>query len=241
MTKIATSASQIFAHLKGLVCLHKPKGMSCEALLNVLNQKVVEEVNELNPDYQNRIQSFKKIQKHGGLIDYSSHPLVLGDAFDDRDIEFQLVNDLTDFSSGLVLVTINDLACNEMLHDSILPKQYILSLIMGQATDNSFSHGKIVEKSSYAHLKKRPQLIEKTIAQICSSHQRDAFRQAGVNLQSQEAYAMAAKGLVRPGIYLSENEKTREIAMCNEKSQHNQKKLGKQQWFIMTLVISRIF
>eukprot|EP00093_Oithona_nana_P010964 10964.XXX_314233_311586_1 [CDS] Oithona nana genome sequencing. len=79
-----------------------------------------------------------------------------------------------------------------------MPKQYILRLILGKATTNSFSHGKVLEKSSFAHLKNRPQILEKTLAQVRSAHQRDAFKQAGVNIQSQEAYELAVKGLVKP-------------------------------------------
>ena len=131
-------------------------------------------------------------------IDYSSHPLVLGNTYDDQDVEFQLVNPISDFTSGLLLVTVNDLTTNELLHEAMMPKKYLLDLILGKATDNSFSHGKVVERSSYAHLKNRPQILDKTIAQTCNAHQRDAFKQAGVNLQSQEAYEMAVKGLVKP-------------------------------------------
>ena len=47
-------------------------------------------------------------------------------------------------------------------------------------------------------MKGRPQILEKVLASIRSSHQRDAFRQAGVHLQSQQAYQMAFKGLIRP-------------------------------------------
>ena len=198
MTKIATSASQIFAHLKGLLCLHKPGGMSVGAILETLNRNVIKDLNEANPDYLQRLRKNQKIQENGGLIDYSSHPLVLGDVYEDQDIEFQLVNSVSDFTSGLLLVTVNDIITNEMLHDAMLPKQYVLDLTLGKATDNSFCHGKVLERSTFAHLKNRPQILEKAMAQICSAHQRDAFKQAGVNLQSQEAYDMAVKGLVRP-------------------------------------------
>ena len=62
----------------------------------------------------------------------------------------------------------------------------------------SFADGKVLEKSTYHHIKGRPQILDKVLANIRSNHQRDAFKQAGVNLQSQKAYEMAVKGLVRP-------------------------------------------
>ena len=72
-------------------------------------------------------------------------------------------------------------------------RQYLLKIELGKATDNSFSHGMVREKSTYEHLKGRRQIIEKQLAQIRSSHQRDAFKQSGVHLQSKEAYNLAVK------------------------------------------------
>ena len=198
MSKIATTPGQIYSCLKGLICLHKPSGMPVASLLSDLNSKILAELNASNPEYHRRLEENRRIQEQGGLIDYSSHPLVLGDTFEDQDVAFQLINEMSDFSSGLTLVTVNDLPSTELLHESIMPKQYILSLILGKATDNSFSHGKVVEKSTFNHLRNRPQVLERTLAQIRSAHQRDAFKQAGVNLQSQEAYRLAVKGLVKP-------------------------------------------
>ena len=198
MSKIATTPGQIYSCLKGLICLHKPSGMPVGTLLSDLNNRIMKELNDSNPEYQRRMETNRNIQEQGGLLDYSSHPLVLGDTFGDQDVELQIVNAVSDFSSGLVLVTVNDLPSTQILQDAILPKQYILSLILGRATNNSLSHGKVLEKSSFAHLKNRPQILEKTLAQVRSAHQRDAFKQAGVNIQSQEAYELAVKGLVKP-------------------------------------------
>ena len=72
-------------------------------------------------------------------------------------------------------------------------RQYLLKIELGKATDNSFSHGKVLEKSTFEHLKGKRQILEKHLAQIRSSHQRDAFKQAGIHLQSKEAYDLAVK------------------------------------------------
>ena len=184
--------------MKGLICLHKPSGMQLHELLEQVDKKVLKEMNDFNPEYDDRLANFEEIQKHGGLIDYSSHPHVLGDTFHNEDLEFEPVNDPGTFTSGLCLVSLNDHVIWDQLNNVILPRQYLLNIELGKATDNSFCHGKIREKSTYEHLKNRPQILEKALATIRSSHQRDAFRQAGVNLQSQQAYEMAVKGLIRP-------------------------------------------
>ena len=103
--------------------------MSVDSLLSDLNSRIMKELNDSNPKYQSRLELNRRIQEQGGLIDYSSHPLVLGDTFGDQDMEFQLVNEVGDFSSGLVLVTVNDLPSTRLLHEAVMPKQYILSLI----------------------------------------------------------------------------------------------------------------
>ena len=122
-----------------------------------------------------------------------SHPYVLGDVYSDHDIIFQAVNDLNDFTSGLSLVTVNDLEGFDEIRNNVVLRQYLLKIELGKATDNSFSHGKVLEKSTFEHLKGKRQIIEKQLAQIRSSHQRDAFKQAGINLQSKEAYDLAVK------------------------------------------------
>ena len=124
---------------------------------------------------------------------FSSHPYVLGDVYSDEDIVFQGINSLNDFTSGISLVAVNANEDFEEIQNSIVLRQYLLKIELGKATDNSFSHGKILEKSTYEHLKGRRQILEKQLAAIRSSHQRDAFKQAGVHIQSKKAYELAVK------------------------------------------------
>jgi len=65
----------------------------------------------------------------------------------------------------------------------------------------SFVDGKLVEKATFDHLIGRPQVLDRTLASIRASHQRSSFLCNKVNLQSQEAYELAAKGPIRPDKY----------------------------------------
>ena len=195
---LATSSREIWSALKGLLCLHKPSGLAMQDLLKTVNDKIIKELNLKNPEYAERLEKIHQIQKHSGLVNYSSHPYVLGDGFTDDDVIFEPVNNLSEFTSGLVLVGVNDPEIREQIRTLVLPRQYIMQIELGIATDNGFKDGKVVERSTWTHLKSRPQLLEKNLAQIRSSHQRDAFRQAGVNLRSKQAYQLAVQGLVRP-------------------------------------------
>ena len=147
------------------------------------------------------LESLRVISFHSTLCKYSvlynilyfSHPYVLGDVYSDEDIVFQAINNLNDFTSGISLVAVNANEDFEEILNSIVLRQYLLKIELGKATDNSFSHGKVLEKSTYGHLKGRRSLIEKRLAQIRSSHQRTAFKQAGVHMQSKQAYNLAVK------------------------------------------------
>lgn len=198
MMAVATTSFEVWNALKGILCIHKPSGLRLSHLLNDVNDKIISELNKNNPETNQRYEIIENIQKEGGLIDYSSHPNVLGDGYDTHDIELDAINDLSEFSSGLSVISINapDLAKN--IREDIPLRQYLLQAEVGKATDNSLCFGKVLQKSTWSHLKGRPQLLEKLLANIRSSHQRDAFRQAGVNLRSSEAYQLALKGLVKP-------------------------------------------
>lgn len=198
MSVIATSSSQIYNALKGLLCLHKPSGILLTDFLSQAHDKILKELNDSNPEYQERLKNMKKIQSQRGLIDYSSHPLVLGDGYDQEDLYFNAVNDLDEFTSGLSLVSINCDETFEKIKSSVFLRQYMLDIEFGKATSNSFSSGRLKEKSSFEHLVGKPQILEKNLAKIRSSHQRDAFKQCGVGLKSKEAYDLAVKGLVKP-------------------------------------------
>ena len=195
---IATTSNELWTALRGLLCLHKPSGRRFEPFVQAVNDKLIKQINDYNPDFQNRIEEIEKIQDQNGLIDYASHPHVLGDAFDNQDFIFEPINELNEFTSGLCLITVNAPEIYQAFKDQVLLRQYLLHMELGKATDNSFSHGKVLEKSTFQHLINRPQILEKQLAKIVSSHQRDAFFQAGVSLRSKEAYNLAVKGLVRP-------------------------------------------
>lgn len=102
------------------------------------------------------------------------------------------------------------------LSSSGFPSTFRLVAELGRSTDTGFVDGKTLEKSVNPHLS-QPKLA-KAMAAIASSHQKQAFNLSRVNmlrqcpidvvsaiskcpqvnLQSQEAYELAAKGPVKP-------------------------------------------
>ncbi len=197
--RTVTAASEAWSLLKGLVCVHKPAGVPPDRCVKQVRRILLSDLNDLSTEEKTENQDqMSKIQQEGGLIDYSSHPLVLGSLFEDEDLITNKVNSPSEHQSGLLLFTVNDGDHCDVIKDFRLLRQYRIEAEFGKATDTSFHWGKVIEKSTYDHVKGRPQVLEHFLATIRSCHQRDAFKQAGVRLTSQEAYEMAVKGLVRP-------------------------------------------
>ena len=68
---IATSTGELWHALRGLLCLHKPSGAVLMDVIKDVNDKVMKDLNEANPDYAERLKSIQKIQNNRGLVDYS--------------------------------------------------------------------------------------------------------------------------------------------------------------------------
>ena len=70
---IATSSSELWHALRGLLCLHKPSGAVLKDVIKDVNDKVLKDLNDANPEYAERLKSMEKIQNDQGLIDYSRY------------------------------------------------------------------------------------------------------------------------------------------------------------------------
>jgi len=133
------------------------------------------------------------------LLDYSSHPSVLGPGYSVEDIGIQAANVLPLDSSGVVLVGLNRSAG---LAKAIRRRNPLLSLEveceLGRATDTGFRHGKSIAKATWRHLKNRRWHMDQIISNIQASHQKMAWKAVDVDPASQEAYELAAQGPVKP-------------------------------------------
>lgn len=67
---------------------------------------------------------------------------------------------------------------------------------MGIATETHFADSRITAKSDHRHV--HSERISALAASLQASHQRKMYELCGVDLQSQAAYEIASKGLIRP-------------------------------------------
>ncbi|KAF7389934.1 hypothetical protein HZH68_011791 [Vespula germanica] len=128
---------------------------------------------------------------------YGDHELVVGPRYQHNDISLSAANCLSIDTSGVLICGIN--GGNSLINkirESKPSRYYRLKGILGQATNNHFKTGKIIEKSTYKHIKRVH--IDKICASMQSSHQKKMFEICGVDIQSQTAYELAVQGLIRP-------------------------------------------
>ncbi|KZC07810.1 putative tRNA pseudouridine synthase 2 [Dufourea novaeangliae] len=158
---------------------------------------------------------------------YADNPLVVGPRYQPNDFRLSATKLTGMDTSGVMVCGIND--GNKLafkLRNAKCTRFYKVKGILGQATDNYFYTGKIVEKSTYKHVKHGH--IDRVCSSMQSSHQRKMFELCGIDMQSQAAYELAVKGLLRPSdpnipmiytircVHFSPPEFTLEIVCINE-------------------------
>jgi len=133
------------------------------------------------------------------LVDYSSHPLVLGPAYEGEDVNVFPVNFLTTRASGVMLLGVNKgLRQSYFMRKSKPLHTYEVSGEFGRHTKTGFSDGPTISKATWKHLTRRKFQIDQACANIEASHRKQAWELVDVDPQSQEAYDLAAKGPLRP-------------------------------------------
>lgn len=214
------SASDAWKLLRGLVCVHKPADGTVPSLLHNLRKRLACDLNDMRRSVEyNSLQIEEKSSKdddgtktnhssdlekyeggYEGLVsqNYATHPLVLGKGFMPEDLDVRPINPFTYRESGLMLLTVNDPATYFRIKSKRFPRTYRIHAQFGKRTDTRFTDGKTMEKTTYAHLKNRPQGFNSLLNSIQNSHQKQALKYSKTSLQSQEAYELAAKGPVRP-------------------------------------------
>ncbi len=124
------------------------------------------------------------------LMDYSRHPLVLGQGFKESDIRVAIVQPVpTTRQCGLILATINQYRLCLQLGNSGLPRTYRVRCQFGRSTDNGWTDGATMEKTT-AGAFVRPEAVAKALAAITGSHQREAFKTSKVGCNNTFASLM---------------------------------------------------
>lgn len=195
------NATQAWENLNGIVMVHKISGEPYSQLRHSIRVKLCKELNEMKVRPPRPIVKFTgdpNTKLHVNIASsYADNVLVVGPRYQFEDIKITTASMLGTDSSGLMVLGIND--GTKLIHkmkQSSATKLYKVKGLLGEATDNYFITGKIVERSTYKHI--RHDIIDKISASFQSAHQKKMFEFSGVDMQSQAAYELALKGPIRP-------------------------------------------
>ncbi|XP_065171104.1 pseudouridylate synthase TRUB2, mitochondrial [Atheta coriaria] len=199
---LVKSAPLVWNQLKGIICVNKPADMTVTHLRGAILTKISQELNELEVrppmDYVS-IDRNASDGKYDVVVkeNLADHPLVVGPRYLQEDIPCSWSNYLGSRSSGVLLLGIRTgTKMAKHIRENHPTRAYRVKGILGQATDDFFKTGKVVERSTFRHVKLI--YLERLLYNMQASHQRKMFEMCGVDMQSQAAYELAAQGLLRP-------------------------------------------
>lgn len=194
-------ARLLFKGLNGVFVVYKPTGNAFEAMRSTI---ILNLCRDLNNMYVR--PPFKHVAIEGPTNEpmkvtvrdsFADNTLVVGPRYQPQDFRIACTKIMPGDSCGVTVCGINH--GNSTIHKlraARVTRFYKVKGMLGQATDNYFSTGRIVEKSTYKHIKRGH--IDKICSMMQSSHQRKMYELCGVELNTQAAYDLAVKGLLRP-------------------------------------------
>lgn len=87
--------------------------------------------------------------------------------------------------------------CNRIRENRPI-KVYHITGKLGKSTETHFNDSPVTVRSTYNHV--HPEKVNSLLASMQASHQKKMFEMCSVDLQSQAAYELAVKGLIRPAV-----------------------------------------
>ncbi|XP_012253904.2 pseudouridylate synthase TRUB2, mitochondrial [Athalia rosae] len=199
--KPLSDATQVWKLLNGIATIYKPAGVSLHNSRQTILNHLCRDLNNLKVRPPRRHvfiegETNKPMTVRVG-INWADHPLVVGPRYQTEDFKLSWAHYIGRDTSGVVVIGINDGSGTVVrIRESRPTRFYRVKGILGQATDNHFLSGRIVEKATYKSIKRAT--IDAICAATQASHQRKMFELCGLDIQSQAAYDLAVQGPIRP-------------------------------------------
>ncbi|XP_060898917.1 mitochondrial mRNA pseudouridine synthase TRUB2 [Labrus mixtus] len=202
---MANPAIRMLRRLEGLFCVYKPSGVHWKLvrdtietnLLKGLNatpsQPVPQEVRFLTSADSDAEASKGLTLSAASVPVLSKHPLVTGPEF--QQIKVGVGHRLDAFSSGVLVLAVGN--GNRTLNDlyrTRVTRDYTLEGEFGTASDDFSNTGRAVERSTYGHITQDN--LDRVLAMLQGVNQKAMLTYSNVDMRSQEAYELAAQGLL---------------------------------------------
>lgn len=204
---MSTKAVRLFRKLDGLFAVYKPQGVHWKLVRDTIESHLLKDLNSCPPPAPRKAVQFQLLssgenRSSTDLIlspsmvpSLSDHPLVTGPQF--NKVHVGVGHRLDAFSSGVLVLGLgksNGLL--EHLCKSHVTRDYTLDGQFGMAKDNFCHTGRLIEKTTYDHVTQDK--LERVLAMIQGANQKALITYSHVDLQTQEAYELALRGLLYP-------------------------------------------
>lgn len=188
-------------YLNGLINVYKPAGKKVLDVRNSLLFNLCKDLNEMKVREPRKMLSIEPGGPHGHITrkitDISDDILAVGQRYQIIDFKCNVAANLGRHTSGVLLVGINrGTALTRKIHETRPIRIYHITGRFGSSTETNFYDSRITSRATYRHI--YPDRLSSMIASLQASHQRKMYEMCGVDLQSQAAYEIACKGLIRP-------------------------------------------
>ncbi|KAF8384606.1 hypothetical protein PRIPAC_73748, partial [Pristionchus pacificus] len=194
--------------LNGLLCVYKPADLSLNALKKNILKRICTQGNLATGWPRLPEIDIPVVEEHpssGALIvvgrkrqiDYTHHPLVVGETFRTEDLRVEELHQLETASSGVCVFGVNDGVDQlEELRSQQWANQWRIECVLGRETHKHEIKGKVTRKEAFDHVNK--QKVKKLLTKVIGDYRRMSFELAEVEMQSSEAFQIASRGIPRP-------------------------------------------
>ncbi|XP_042537017.1 mitochondrial mRNA pseudouridine synthase TRUB2 [Dipodomys spectabilis] len=198
--------SASLARLHGLFAVYKPPGLKWLHLRDTVEMQLLKGLNAGKPPApEQRVRFLLSPVEDGeekqltlkatSVPTLTNHRLVCGPEF--LRLKIGVGHRLDTRSSGVLVLGVGHGRRLLMdMYDAHLTKDYTVRGLLGKATDDFCEDGRLVEKTTYDHVTREK--LDRILAVIQGSHQKALVMYSNLDLQSQEAYEMAVRGMIRP-------------------------------------------
>ncbi|BFG05590.1 mitochondrial mRNA pseudouridine synthase Trub2 [Drosophila madeirensis] len=207
LTKVYDAAT-VFRHLNGVLNVYKPAGMKVGHVRSAVLSNICKGLNEMKQREPRKLPENTPLLGTGTAADSVLHNIATNtDLSDDvlctgprympDDIRCATVASLGQHTSGVLLFGINKgLRQSSRIQKNRPVRVYHITGRMGTSTENHLPDSHITARSNHKHVS--AERISGLAASMQASHQRKMYELCGVDLQTQAAYELACKGLIRP-------------------------------------------
>lgn len=201
LAKRTLEAPKVWNQLNGIINVYKPANVKLKHVKNAVLSNLCKDLNQLEVREPTERLSIEPGGAHKYVVrkleNFADNILSVGPRYQIEDIKCGPIAGLGIHTSGVLLFGINDgLKITKKLHLSRPVRVYHVTGRFGIATESHFHDSHITLKAKYYHI--WSERLISILSSLQASHQRKMFDICGVDIQSQAAYELAAKGIIRP-------------------------------------------